>query len=142
MARYASILETVGRTPVVRINRLAPLGVTLYLKVEAFNPLGSSKDRLALGVIDAAERNGELKPGQHAQGRGTRARQRAARHPHRRLRTRRRADVAVDMTEEECRSCAPRRAGVWRPRPRRLSGFELGPRRVSCRELKRMDLPR
>ena len=73
MARYASILETGGHTPVVRINRLAPLGVTLYLKVEAFNPLGSSKNRLALGVIEAAERSGELKPGQHAQGRADHA---------------------------------------------------------------------
>jgi cysteine synthase A len=62
--RYASILETVGRTPVVRINRLAPAHVELYVKIEAFNPLGSVKDRLALGVIEAAERSGELKPGQ------------------------------------------------------------------------------
>ena len=64
MARYNSITETVGRTPVVRINRLAPEGVNLWVKVEAFNPLGSVKDRLALGVIEAAERSGELKPGQ------------------------------------------------------------------------------
>jgi cysteine synthase A len=64
MARYESILETVGHTPVVRINRLAPEGVNLFVKVEAFNPLGSVKDRLALGVIEAAERSGELKPGQ------------------------------------------------------------------------------
>ena len=64
MARYQSILETIGNTPVVRINRLAPEGVDLYVKVEAFNPLGSVKDRLALGVIEAAERSGELKPGQ------------------------------------------------------------------------------
>ncbi len=65
MARkYSSILETVGHTPVVRINRLAPPGVNLYVKVEAFNPLGSVKDRLALGVIEAAEKSGELKPGQ------------------------------------------------------------------------------
>src|ERR1700753_781149 len=64
MARYANILETVGRTPVVRINKLAPEGVELYVKVEAFNPLGSVKDRLALGVIEAAEKSGELKPGQ------------------------------------------------------------------------------
>jgi cysteine synthase A len=62
--RYQSILETVGHTPVVRINRLAPQGVALYVKVEAFNPLGSVKDRLALGVIEAAEKSGELKPGQ------------------------------------------------------------------------------
>jgi cysteine synthase len=62
--RFQNILETVGRTPVVRINRLAPPDVKLYVKVEAFNPLGSVKDRLALGVIEAAEKSGELKPGQ------------------------------------------------------------------------------
>src|SRR5689334_19032443 len=62
--KYQSILETVGNTPVVRINKLAPAGVNLYVKVEAFNPLGSVKDRLALGVIEAAERDGSLKPGQ------------------------------------------------------------------------------
>jgi cysteine synthase A len=62
--RYNNILETVGHTPVVRINRLAPAGVNLFVKVEAFNPLGSVKDRLALGVIEAAEKSGELKPGQ------------------------------------------------------------------------------
>ena len=62
--KFETILETVGRTPVVRINRLAPPGVNLYVKVEAFNPLGSVKDRLALGVIEAAEKSGELKPGQ------------------------------------------------------------------------------
>jgi len=62
--RYQSILETVGHTPVVRINRLAPAHVNLFVKVEAFNPLGSVKDRLALGVIEAAEKSGELKPGQ------------------------------------------------------------------------------
>jgi cysteine synthase A len=62
--RYANILETVGNTPVVRINRLAPPDVNLYVKIEAFNPLGSVKDRLALGVIEAAERSGQLKPGQ------------------------------------------------------------------------------
>jgi cysteine synthase A len=62
--RHASILETIGNTPVVRINRLAPPGVNLFVKVEAFNPLGSVKDRLAIAVIEAAERSGELKPGQ------------------------------------------------------------------------------
>jgi cysteine synthase len=62
--RYANILETVGRTPVVRINRLAPSHVNLYVKIEAFNPLGSVKDRLALGVIEDAEKTGQLKPGQ------------------------------------------------------------------------------
>jgi cysteine synthase len=64
LAKYQNILETVGRTPVVRINRLAPAGVNLFVKIEAFNPMGSVKDRLALGVIEAAERSGELKPGQ------------------------------------------------------------------------------
>ena len=64
MTRFANILETVGNTPVVKINKLAPDGVNLYVKVEAFNPLGSVKDRLALGVIEDAERSGALKPGQ------------------------------------------------------------------------------
>jgi cysteine synthase len=64
LAKYASILETVGNTPVIRIDRLAPPGVQLFVKVEAFNPLGSVKDRLALGVIEDAERTGRLKPGQ------------------------------------------------------------------------------
>jgi cysteine synthase A len=62
--RYESILETVGNTPVVRIHRLGPPGVDLFVKVEAFNPLGSVKDRLALGVIEDAERTGRLQPGQ------------------------------------------------------------------------------
>jgi cysteine synthase A len=62
--RYESILETVGRTPVVRVAKLAPPHVRLYAKVEAFNPMGSVKDRLALGVIEDAERTGRLKPGQ------------------------------------------------------------------------------
>ena len=64
MARYSNILETVGHTPIVRVNRLAPEGVNLWVKVEAFNPLGSVKDRLALAVIEAAEKSGALKPGQ------------------------------------------------------------------------------
>ena len=64
MARYENILETVGNTPVVRINKLAPEGINLFVKVEAFNPLGSVKDRLALGVIEAAEKSGGLTPGQ------------------------------------------------------------------------------
>ncbi len=64
MARYRNILETVGKTPVVRVNKLAPAEVNLFVKVEAFNPLGSVKDRLALGVIEAAEKSGALKPGQ------------------------------------------------------------------------------
>ena len=62
--RYDNILETIGNTPVVRINRLAPAGVNVFVKIEAFNPLGSVKDRLALGVIEAAEKSGALKPGQ------------------------------------------------------------------------------
>ena len=62
--RFDSILGTVGNTPAVRINRLAPPNVKLYVKIEAFNPLGSVKDRLALGVIEDAEKRGELKPGQ------------------------------------------------------------------------------
>jgi cysteine synthase A len=64
MAKFDSIVGTVGGTPIVKINRLAPEGVNLWVKIEAFNPLGSVKDRLALGVIEAAERAGELKPGQ------------------------------------------------------------------------------
>ncbi len=64
MTKYANILETVGHTPVVKIGKLAPPNVNLYVKVEAFNPLGSVKDRLALGVIEDAERTGALKPGQ------------------------------------------------------------------------------
>ena len=61
---YNDILETIGGTPVVRINRLAPEGVEMYVKVEAFNPMGSVKDRLALGIILDAEKKGLLKPGQ------------------------------------------------------------------------------
>jgi cysteine synthase A len=62
--KFDSILGTVGNTPVVRINKLAPPDINLYVKIEAFNPLGSVKDRLALGVIEDAERTGALKPGQ------------------------------------------------------------------------------
>lgn len=61
---YDSILGTIGRTPVVRINRLAPAHVTLYVKCEFFNPLSSVKDRLAIAIIEDAERRGTLKPGQ------------------------------------------------------------------------------
>ena len=61
---FASILDTVGDTPVVRINKIAPAGVTVYVKIEAFNPAGSVKDRLALNIIEAAERSGELTAGQ------------------------------------------------------------------------------
>ncbi len=63
-AKYENILETIGNTPVVRLNKLAPDGVRLYVKIESFNPMGSVKDRLALGVIEHAERTGQLKPGQ------------------------------------------------------------------------------
>src|SRR5215204_4032101 len=64
MARYENILQTIGNTPVVKVGKLAPAGIDLYVKIEAFNPLGSVKDRLALGVIEDAERSGKLKPGQ------------------------------------------------------------------------------
>lgn len=64
MGKFANITEAIGNTPIVKINRLAPRDVNLYVKVEAFNPLGSVKDRLALGVIEEAERTGKLKPGQ------------------------------------------------------------------------------
>jgi cysteine synthase A len=61
---YNSILDTIGRTPVVRLNHIAPEHVTIYVKVEAFNPLGSVKDRLALAIINDAEDRGVIKPGQ------------------------------------------------------------------------------
>src|SRR5512134_2972489 len=61
---YDNILGTIGRTPIVRINRLAPAGTTMYVKCEFFNPLASVKDRLAIAIIEDAERSGALKPGQ------------------------------------------------------------------------------
>lgn len=61
---YDSILGTIGRTPIVRINRLAPSHVTMYVKCEFFNPLSSVKDRLAIAIIEDAEQRGLLKPGQ------------------------------------------------------------------------------
>jgi cysteine synthase A len=61
---YDSIIDTVGDTPAVRVNRLGPDHVTLYVKCEFFNPAGSVKDRLALNIIEAAERDGSLRPGQ------------------------------------------------------------------------------
>ena len=61
---FDSVLDTIGDTPCIRVNNLAPKGVTVYVKAEAFNPASSVKDRLALGVIEAAEKSGELKPGQ------------------------------------------------------------------------------
>jgi len=64
MARYDNILETIGNTPLVRLNRLARPGVNVYVKVESFNPMGSVKDRMARAIIEHAERSGELKPGQ------------------------------------------------------------------------------
>jgi cysteine synthase len=64
MAKFESILGTVGNTPAVRITKLAPPHVKLYVKLESFNPMGSVKDRLALGVIEDAERTGALRPGQ------------------------------------------------------------------------------
>src|SRR5437868_15047825 len=64
MTKFANILETVGKTPVVRIGKRGPPHVDLFVKIEAFNPLGSVKDRLALGVIEDGERTGALKKGQ------------------------------------------------------------------------------
>ncbi len=61
---YDSILHTIGNTPVVRLNKIAPEGQNIYVKVEAFNPLSSVKDRLAIAIIEDAERRGDLKPGQ------------------------------------------------------------------------------
>lgn len=61
---YDSILDTIGNTPVVRLHRMAPKGVTVYVKVEAFNPIGSVKDRLAFAIINDAEKTGALEPGQ------------------------------------------------------------------------------
>jgi len=64
MALYQNILETIGNTPLVKLGRLAPPGVNVYVKLESFNPMGSVKDRLALAIIEDAERSGALKPGQ------------------------------------------------------------------------------
>ena len=61
---HDSILDTIGHTPVVKLNRLAPDHVTMYVKCEFFNPLSSVKDRLAIGIIEDAEKRGLLKPGQ------------------------------------------------------------------------------
>ncbi|SMF21778.1 cysteine synthase A [Alteromonadaceae bacterium Bs31] len=63
-ARHENILGTIGNTPVIKINKLAPSHVNLYVKAECFNPMSSVKDRLALGIIEAAEQSGALKPGQ------------------------------------------------------------------------------
>jgi cysteine synthase A len=64
MARYENILGTIGNTPMVRLNRLAPSGVNVYVKVESFNPMASIKDRMALAIIERAEETGALRPGQ------------------------------------------------------------------------------
>ncbi|MBX3606989.1 MAG: cysteine synthase A [Piscinibacter sp.] len=64
MPRYDNILQTIGNTPLVRLNKLAPAGVHVHVKIESFNPLGSVKDRMARAVIEDAERRGTLRPGQ------------------------------------------------------------------------------
>ncbi|SDY70475.1 cysteine synthase A [Lysobacter sp. yr284] len=64
MSLHESILDTIGDTPIVKLHRIAPKHITLYAKVESFNPGGSVKDRLALAIVLDAERSGELKPGQ------------------------------------------------------------------------------
>lgn len=64
MARYDSILDTIGNTPLVRLKKLAPPDVNVWVKVEAFNPMGSVKDRMARSIIEDAERTGALKPSQ------------------------------------------------------------------------------
>lgn len=64
MSIFENILDTIGDTPIVRLARMSPSGVDIFVKVEAANPMGSVKDRLALGIIEAAERSGELRPGQ------------------------------------------------------------------------------
>ena len=61
---YGSVLDTIGDTPCIRINQIAPSHVSVYVKAEAFNPGGSIKDRLAVNIVEAAEREGRLKPGQ------------------------------------------------------------------------------
>jgi cysteine synthase A len=64
MKIHDNILGTIGNTPVVKINKLGPAGVNLFVKIESFNPMSSVKDRLALGIIEDAEKSGALKPGQ------------------------------------------------------------------------------
>src|SRR5512145_2143489 len=61
---YDSVVDTIGDTPCIRVNRIAPKHVRLYVKAEFFNPASSVKDRLAISIIEEAERRGELKPGQ------------------------------------------------------------------------------
>ena len=62
--RFENILETIGNTPIVKLNKIGPKDVNVFVKIESFNPMGSVKDRLALGVITEAEESGALKPGQ------------------------------------------------------------------------------
>ena len=61
---FDSIVDTMGNTPCIRINKIAPDGINLYVKAEFFNPAGSVKDRLATSIIEEAEKRGDLKPGQ------------------------------------------------------------------------------
>lgn len=61
---YNNILETIGNTPIVQLNRIAPKNQSMFVKVEAFNPMASVKDRLAIAIIEDAEKKGTLKPGQ------------------------------------------------------------------------------
>src|SRR5205085_5492990 len=61
---YDSVVDTIGNTPCIRVNRIAPKQVRMYVKAEFFNPAGSVKDRLAISIIEEAERRGDLKPGQ------------------------------------------------------------------------------
>ena len=61
---FESVLDTIGNTPTIKINNLAPNGVNLYVKAEFFNPAASVKDRLAISIIEEAEKSGKLKPGQ------------------------------------------------------------------------------
>src|SRR5688572_18203509 len=61
---YDSILDTIGNTPIVRLNRMAPANVEMYVKIEAFNPMASVKDRLAIAIIKDAEKRGQLRAGQ------------------------------------------------------------------------------
>ena len=64
MARYNTILETIGNTPMVKLQKLSPPGINIHVKIESFNPMGSVKDRMALAMIEQAEASGELRPGQ------------------------------------------------------------------------------
>ena len=61
---YSNILETIGNTPIVKLNRLSPPGHNIFVKLEFFNPMASVKDRLAIAIIEDAEKSGALKPGQ------------------------------------------------------------------------------